>query len=396
MRPFIWTWEAVGVRITASRLHQERGGVSAECVIERRHGEIWKRFTSYRVSLTSISGRREFIRDMNALWEGPDWVEIAHQLCDQTLGAWRTSEPSQISSGETPLEAGTWILNPILYAGHTTVLYGPGDSGKSTVGVLAALLLAQGGCVAGIAAGGGFRPLYLDWERTFSTFDSRIGALIRGHPDLAPSGKKICYQRLTRPLAECLEDIEDTIAFREADVLIIDSLGMAAGGDLNAPEAATRLFEAIDTIGCPALVIGHTHKASEEKTIYGSVFFYNLASLVWEVNVDRDEEEGPLRLGLTNQKDNLSRRHAPLGLSIQFQDDLCIFSSFNPADSPVLSKKLSRAKRILHLLGDHLPRTLQEIASDLGDDPKLISTELNKAYNKGKYWNKIGEGWMSL
>jgi hypothetical protein len=171
---------------------------------------------------------------------------------------------------------------------------------------------------------------------------------------------------------------------------------MAAGGDLNATEPATRLFAAIDGLGLPTLLIGHTAKTSEQKTIYGNVFFYNLATVVWEVTVDREEEDGPLRLGLFNHKDNLARRHRPLGFTVAFQQGACTVSSFDPAESPVLSTKLSRAKRILHLLSDHQERDASRIAEDLGDDPALIRRELNKAYNKGKLWHKVGDCWVRL
>src|SRR5438552_386131 len=146
MTPFIWTWDRWQLRITASRLHQDKSGVSAECIVERLLSDAWACVTNYRVSLTSISGRRDFIREMKALWEEPDWALVAHTLCVQTLAAWRAGERAQQATGETPLEEGTWILNPLLYAGHTTILYGPGDSGKSTLAILSALLLAQGGC----------------------------------------------------------------------------------------------------------------------------------------------------------------------------------------------------------------------------------------------------------
>lgn len=396
MSAYTWTWEAHGLRINTSRFQHERGGLSVECVLERQREDEWVRFSSHRLSLTSLSQRREFVRDMTEAWQGPDWKVIARQLCDKSIAAYRASEPSQLSTGETPLEEGNWLLNPFVYDGHSTVIYGPGSSGKSMLGVLSALLFVQGGCVAGLAAAGGLTPLYLDWERAFSTFDSRIGALVKGHPDLQPAARQVCYQRVSRPLPECVEDITETIERRKADVLILDSLGMAAGGDLNAPDAATRLFEAIDTIGLPTLIIGHTHKAGEDKTIYGSVFFYNLPTVIWEVTVDREEELGPLRLGLTNRKDNLAPYHAPMGISLTFQTATCCAEAFNPAESPVLAPKISRSRRIRHLLDDHQKRTVAQIAEALNDDEHAVRTELNKRYNKGKYWQKTGEEWERL
>src|SRR2546422_5569225 len=54
----IWTWEAIGLRVQASRFHVERGNVSAECILERWHETEWKRFTSYRISLTDRKSTR--------------------------------------------------------------------------------------------------------------------------------------------------------------------------------------------------------------------------------------------------------------------------------------------------------------------------------------------------
>ena len=395
MNAFAWTWEAHKVRIHASRFHHERGGISAECVVEKQVGAEWTRFTSYRISLTSISGRRDFIKELKELWQGPDWVTIIHQLCDRTLAAYRAGEQSQASQGEQLPEMDTYILNPLLFAGHTSILYGPGDSGKSVLSVLAALLLAQGGNAAGLAAGGGFTPLLLDWERAYSTFDSRVRSLTIGHPELADAKDKLWYQRMHQPLHESIEDVSETIQARKADVLILDSLGMAAGGDLNSPEAATRLFEAIRTLDLPALIIGHTAKSTEgDKTVFGSAFFFNLASSVWEVAADHQEESSTLSLGLYNRKNNLGPRRKPFGLSIAFTGESCTVSEANLSESPTLSAKLSRAQRIKSLLLDHQFRGLVQIADTLDDDPHAIRTELNR--HKGKLWDKVGEEWGIL
>jgi hypothetical protein len=320
---------------------------------------------------------------------------VAHQLCDRSLSVWRAGEPMQASRGQTALEADTYILNPILYAGHTTLLYGPGDSGKSLFGVAAALLLAQGGCLAGFAAAGGFVPLTLDWERSYDTFDSRVRALTMGHQELLPASEALWYRRLHQSLPECIEDIQDALATNPVDVLIIDSLGMASGGDLNAAESATSFFDALRSLDKPALVIGHTHKLGEDKTIFGSVFFYNLASVVWEVVADHEENSNILKLGMFCRKNNLGPRPKPIGLSLTFADGKCTLGVADLQDSATISKKLSRVDRICHALSDHEGRTVAQIANEIGDtNEHAIRTELNRY--KGKYWHKVDELWVKL
>ncbi len=395
MSAYSWTWEAHGLRIHASRFQPDRGGLSVECVIERQRDTDWHRFSSHRLSLTSLSQRRDFVREMSEAWEGPDWKVIARQLCDRALLAYRTLDTSLMSQGETVPEIDTYILNPFLFQGHPSIIFGPGDSGKSMLGVLASLLLVQGGHQAGLAAGGGFTQLYLDWERAFSTFDSRIRALCLGHPELAPAKTRVCYQRLHRPLRDCVEDVATTIAERGADVLIIDSLGMASGGNLNDSDPATGFYDALGSFGLPSLIIGHTAKGTEgEKTVYGNSYFTFLATMAWEIAADHVEESSTLTLGLYNKKNNLGARRKPLGFSIAFQGDVCTVSEASLEDSPTLGKKLSRSQRIKSLLGDRRLRGLLEIAETLNDDQASILVELNRY--KGKLWEKVGDEWGIL
>src|SRR5438552_4697902 len=112
------------------------------------------------------------------------------------------------------------------------------------------------------------------------------------------------------------------VAERDIKLLIVDSAAMACGGELSSPEAAINLQRALRKIGCASLVLAHTSKSvqeGQERTAYGTVFFRELARNVWELT--KADDENPVKLALSQVKNNFGPKHAALGFGLTFSGE---------------------------------------------------------------------------
>jgi hypothetical protein len=98
--------------------------------------------------------------------------------------------------------------------------------------------------------------------------------------------------------------------------MIIDSAGLACGGEPEKAEGAIRFFNALNSLGLSSLTTAHVTK-EETKELYpfGSIFWHNGARMTWNVQGDRDLDV--LHLGFFCRKANtLRERPDSFGLAI--------------------------------------------------------------------------------
>lgn len=185
---------------------------------------------------------------------------------------------------------------------------------KSYLALYFGILVGHGAAQNGLAAVRG-PVLYLDWELNAETVGGRLKALWAGHPELCQSVPY--YQRCEAPLHEEVGEIAEYVAEHGVQFMILDSVAMACGGDLNKPETAIKLPRTLRQIGCSSLLLAHISKLTpegNERSACGSDFFRELARNVWEL--ERGESDGPTRVILTHKKNNFGPYHAP-GLRVQ-------------------------------------------------------------------------------
>jgi hypothetical protein len=276
-----------------------------------------------------------------------------------------------------------FILNPIIYKDNPTVIYGPGDSYKSFFCLYLGMLMASGICGPGLAvAPTPWKVLFLDWEMTSADLRSRVKQLRTGDQRLIRLPK---YRRCYLPMADEVEELRQVVEEGEYDVLIIDSLAMAAGGqELERADSATRFFAALRSLNCTSLIVGHTPKPQEgqkELSLYGSVFFRNLCRNQWECRRDGST------VALYHRKHNLGPEHAPLAFDIDVTNDHCLFIEADVHESPLLSEQCPLPSRIESLLKSGKAMTASEIAGALG--VKLDTVRRTLQRHKGKKWIQL-------
>lgn len=371
------------VSITFERLTDARDSVYAEVAIVIGATEV---LSGCKLGLQSDSGQSKLAGSLKAVAVSVPWKILLQRACSLVLKHHRQGEPiiTLIPSASATVP---FLLNPIIYQGHQTLIYAPGGSCKSYLALFFALVACHGGCHAGVA-GLKVSVLYLDWELNAETLGGRLKALQAGHPEF--SRHTPFYRRCELPLHQEAHTIAAYVAEYHVKLVIIDSAAMACGAELSSPEAAITLQRALRKINCASLVLAHTSKSvveGQERTAFGTVFFRELARNVWELS--KADEEHPVTLALSHTKHNFSSKHPSLGFRLTFSAEQVRVDVEDLANVPALQKKLATPARIRNLLEDGRLRTAKGISDDLDIPLSTVKSALSRG--KGHKWQQVGE-----
>jgi len=335
-----------------------------------------------------LSSRAKLAKELQARQDAP-WSSMLEQVCILALRYLRQGEPIESLLPTSEDHPAWFVLNPLLYDKNPTVLYGPGDSMKSFFALYCGLLLASGKCGPNLmAAPEPWKVLFLDWEMSVQDVRGRVKLLQAGDPRLVGTP---AYRRCYQPLADDLSELKKVVSEGGYDVLLIDSLAMAAGGqELERADSAIRFNAALRALNCTSLIIGHTPKPQEdqkERHLYGSVFFHNLCRVSWECR-----REGQT-IGLYQKKNNLGAKHDPLGFHLELDQDKCCVMEANLADDEVLSSTLPIKDRMMKSLREQPGQTAKELALAIGEKYPSVKAKL---YQFKKVFMAIDGKWECL
>ncbi|MFA5187552.1 MAG: AAA family ATPase [Patescibacteria group bacterium] len=319
---------------------------------------------------------------------GADWDAIIEQLSVLVINAMREGEPVQELWTSTDAKPIQYLVDPIFPKDQPTIIFGSRGGGKSAMELLIAVSLSLpwtdnplGFTVPDTATPG----LILDWESEGYLMQRRLKRLHAGME--IGCDFPLQYRRCSGPVADDMDSLFQIIDAGGYKYVIIDSLGPACGGDLNAAGPAMRFFESLRRLHISVLIIAHQAKNGEgEKSVFGSGFFENLSRSVWELKSEQDQETGDLKLGLFQTKASESRRHAPMGFCMHFQDpegpvtveqDESALTEGAMADrmpaSVLIKAQLSRGQKL----------TPTELTEAIGRNENTVKTALRRMHDKG-------------
>ena len=387
---FSFTWAQWSLLCSLSRFKDSSQGTHAELTIYSTAKDPPRLLTQGMMNLSALQTRDRLVSRLAKLLPDLPWDTVIETVCVRGMAVYREGEPWELLTPQTEDRPARFLLNPLLYHGHPTLFYGPGDSGKSFLALYLACLAASGGEALGLSVKpDGHRVLYCNWEMRADEMRLRTKLLVAAHPSLVRFPfHRFCYQ----PLTEFAPDLRREIQAQQIEVIVIDSLALASGGEIERSEAAIRFFAALTSLDCTSLVIGHVAKGVEEhnRTPYGSVFFFNLARSVWEVRKTQEENDGLFKIALFHRKNNLGRKLPPMGYSVTVSESEAAVSQFNPSDEPEFSSGIALHLRIALLLKDGEARTVQQIAEDIDAPEETVRKTLNRY--KGKKWYCVTHG----
>ena len=183
-----------------------------------------------------------------------------------------------------------YLLFPFLPLGQATILFGARSSGKSEVATSWAVYSSLDSVhLEGIRTRNEpINTLWLDYEQDQAAFQRTQGRLFNG---LGIKPFEIYYRPCSRPIPDDIDHIINMVLDSQCNLLIIDSLGPAAGKEITGSDAAILLHNGIRSIlnmGVTILYLAHPPKGLQSvKSVYGSVFFENLARSIWFIERKR-------------------------------------------------------------------------------------------------------------
>jgi hypothetical protein len=373
---FLAIWESAGVGIGFSRIRESDSGMLyAELDVQSIRPDAQGTLLSpSRFNLMAATERKRLAELLAQRAPDVVWADALEAAIGRVIRDWRTPEPLvDLWDVEDPGSL-TYLHRPLLVENDTNIWYADEQSLKSYLAMATAASVVSGLELSGIGwPSKQGTVLYYDWE----TFDQRqrrrLTRVVNGLG--LPMLRNIKYRRMTRPLLDVIGLIRAEASRLEAVLVIFDSLGFMCGGDLNKPEIALPVINAVGSIqGVTRLILAHHGKAGrqdgEKPSVFGSAFFEAGSRNRWLIRKAQDEEASTVRIGLYNDKTSDDQRHKPLGLAFSFdaERDSVVVSRADIEDEPDLMKSATAAARIRAMLrrADYGRATVVEIADETG------------------------------
>jgi hypothetical protein len=389
----------LAIEIAVDRLSRTRGELHGELSVtcglpgtRSADGHLH----SARFSLSGGTTRSSLAKVLTkrANTDDVDWEDLLEDFCRRVMVAEREGDPIELV-GALPVPVGeSYRVDPLLPLDQVTILYGDGGTGKSTLAVGLAVSVQEGVALLDRWIPRRAPILYLDWEAGRASINRRVRGVAMGAN--IPRVVTIDYLNCRRrgALYSFAEDVARIVDQRGYGLVVVDSIGMAAGtaGEgTDANESAIRLFSAFGFIGTTILAIDHVNRAdadtaSRRSRPYGSIYKSNLARATFELR--RTKTAGGSVLGLYHTKANDSELLAPQPISVAYGDQGEI--TYERLDNmPVaLTSSLSLLDRITALLDrEHL--SSDNIADELDHEKRKVEALLYKYKSR---FNRLPSG----
>lgn len=314
---FVWP---DGTEMLLERFTESRDDIACELTVRSAHPTKGGTLVDgKRLLLLGANSQRDMRKALEERDIEPDWGGMLEQATTLARRRYREGEPA-VDLVSTEFDGiGRYLVRPFVFDDGINLIYGSGDSGKSLFTLALALAVASGHEVAGVVSERTGPVLYLDWEDSPATHQERLRGLAAGAGIELTAGM-VVYRRMTASLKESQREVRKDVANLRAALVIIDSLGMACGGDPSDANGIIQTMTAARGLGVPTLGIHHIAKDAKDKsTPYGSVYASTTARGSWYVQAER--EAGQLAQVLTNYKSNRGQRAERQSFRFVFSED---------------------------------------------------------------------------
>ncbi len=315
-----FSWSIYNIIIRVRHIHVSPDRITGEVEILFTQDE--KPATIYpptQINFLADQTRRKLARSLTDKMPLP-WEDIVNQLCFGVQDRARRGEAvlEHWTSEDVPeLE---YLLEPILIKGVPTIIFGEKGVAKSTLSHVIYLCLAlpwHDNPLGWIAPSRSINTLILDYELPEYIARRNLKKLADG---MGIGPVPLYHRRSVVPLAQEVEQVAGYVAERKIEVLIIDSLARACGGELVKTEPANAFFEALDKLNVTPLILAQTSKdmESKRKTIYGNALFTYYARSIFELCLADSISTDAIDIGLFHRWSNLTARQPNASFHISY------------------------------------------------------------------------------
>lgn len=399
------------VTLTLDRFDQGRdGALNCELEIAGRSGLLKP---PSRTNLLAERTLSSLAKALAAKTKGDltelDWDDILGIVAYQSVKRFRSGDdPVDLTTVSGWRERPRFLLWPFLESTGDTILFADGGSGKSTIALLLAVMVATGVEIlpeTKINATG--NVLFLDYEADEQTHAERLEAIRAGYdPPLAIPPGAVIYKRMYAPLHEAVDDLVKYIAKHDIKMVVVDSLGRARGGAPEGSEETLRVFNALARLQVPRLLIDHLSKDAifnerGNSRPIGSIYTHNNARLTWSLTAAdshiRDSLDAAYHsIALINHKNNNGKLQGRRTYSLTYYTDgeerlqQIFVSALDPSTVPDFVRLLPLWQRCKMTIEEQGPSTTEQLAEWL--NAKKAEIERNLVAQSGIFWRDVQDG----
>ena len=398
----VYTWEQYALTVSLDQLAYEKDGLHCEIdVVFEYPGESVYKYGPAKLNLSATRTITTLCSHLDKRFRF-DWITVMDMISRLAILHEREGEPFENLSDLKDSLPPAWLLRPLVIENETTILFGDGGVGKSTLALATLMSIQSGKTILGTAPRRLLKGLYLDWEASSISQARRLFGFIKGHN---LDSLDVQYLRCVTPLHEMTNQLVKRIGEENIGFIVVDSVAGACGGETEKAENAIKLFNAIGTLKISALLLAHVTKSNDvSQKPFGSTYWHNLARSTVEVKQTRDYDENSIHLMLLHRKNNYGILDSPIGLSIQFDDDKIVVGHEDPSSRQEFSKELRVSDQIYNVLMTG-SKTINEIAelTDLKKETvgrtlqrnvRLFVSDGAPTKNEEKTWSLINKGFL--
>lgn len=377
------TYPTLAVTAEVTRLHWEGGQIHGEISI--RQGR--RTLVQYqRVNTQSASARRELITELRRWDEEASWHEIINPLFAAAVKAHRTVGRLEDMRGRPDPGKPSFLVGdywPDMT--RPSLLFGDGESAKSTISLALLLSVASGRSLLGDDAHPTRRgPVaYLDYEDDEDLFAHRLAAFARGNDLDLGACDPIHYYHPDAALGHLAESLAEQMRREGTVACVIDSRSGAQSGSLVNDDDTRVFIDAVVTLGARAWIIDHLDKESTKartapKHSYGSVFLRNRVASSWMTKTVSNGG-GSITVNLTDRKWNHGPVRPEHSLVVDWTDGIRI-DRRGAVRTPTVDESSTASEMILAYLTEERSASLADLVRELD----LKRDTVRKALQRGK------------
>ncbi len=348
-----------------------------------------------RLNIETDASRKRLAKELSERYpvKDLDWSDTVEYISEKTMRELEHGEPVVTIQSTDEYSDLKYLIHPIIPEGKPTAIFGDPGSGKSQLAVILSMVMTLPWTDNPLKLGAPDKPvkvLFLDYEADIEDIQRQLALFTQGM-DLGYGS--IEYRRCSLPIADDLEGIRTHVEETGARCLIIDSVSLAAGGDLNRMDIATSYVRALRSLGpdITTISLAHTSKDRESKvkTILGSVLFEAGFRSVWEIRANEGEDS--LDIALFHRKANLSKKFSDIGFRINYMKEGNTVEWLNPKSVPEFVERMSVNQQILSALKSGMLSS-EQLAEQIDAKRTSIDTALFRL-RKAKRIIGDSKGW---
>lgn len=388
---YIFTWPEFVCEV--GRMHVEHDRTSCQLIFTNSHDKA--HILRTRLNIETNATRLKLSKDLTERCPIKDlnWGDVIEYITEKTMRELEHGEPVLTLKSTDQITPLDYLVYPLAPMGKPTAIFGDPGTGKSQLAVLLNIITSLPWSDNPLNLGApqkSVKLLFLDYEADSDDIDRQLVRLTEG---MELGYCEIEYRRCSVSLADDIEGIRNHIEEKNIGGLIVDSVSLAAGGDLNRMDVATNYIRSLRQLGQGLTTISFAHtskdRESKNKTILGSVLFEAGFRSVWEIRAN--ESEDSLDIALFHRKANLSKKFHDIGFRINYLPTGNTVEYLNPKSVPEFLERMSVNQQILQTLKSGMLSS-EEIAQQIDAKPPTLRVNLMRLKKAGKIMGD-SSGW---